>query len=190
MTLARCIARGAALLAVGTLAGCGALDPDRYTFDTDVPRNDASVFPDAGQDIEDDLPSLDVGPPDIDAADVWDVDTREEDPPPPPPADLATVHAEVFVPACAACHIDGAQGGLSLVDDDGLSDRLFAESVQAPGVVRVVPGDLDASYLWLKIDGRHLDAGGAGEIMPIGGALTDTQRAILEEWITVGLLAD
>jgi hypothetical protein len=191
VTVSRIVITTALVAAITVATGCGALDPDRYVFDTDLPGNDSGLFPDAGGegDAGRDVVSLDVGGSDADVADTWFEDARDEDVAPPPPADLARVHADVFVPICAACHIDAAQGGLSLIDDGALAERLFRESVQAPGIARVVPGDLDASYLWLKVEGRHIEVGGAGESMPIGGSMTPEQRAILEEWITAGSLA-
>jgi hypothetical protein len=51
----------------------------------------------------------------------------------------------------------------------------------------VTPGDLEASYLWRKVDGRHLTAGGLGEAMPLGrAALTQAQTDLLRRWIEGG----
>ena len=51
---------------------------------------------------------------------------------------------------------------------------------------RVVPYDLDASYLWHKIKGTQFDAGGSGSTMPIGGTLTSDEIETIEGWILNG----
>lgn len=52
---------------------------------------------------------------------------------------------------------------------------------------RVEPGAPEKSYLMHKLDGTHLDAGGAGEQMPFGApALDAAVRDRFRAWIAEG----
>lgn len=172
----------ATLLATGASGCLGQLD---FPDDTGRER-DTGVFPfDAGDAADaSDNPSLDVGPGDSGDASG---DGGEPDVPPPDPV-LGDVVRGVFAPACTPCHTDRVSGGLSLLDRPGLHDTLLAPSVQAPTIARVVPGDTEASYLWLKLVDRHEEAGGIGERMPLSGSLTAAQLDLVERWIAAGAL--
>lgn len=165
----------------------------------DVPQLDAG--PDASGPIFDTGPGpRDTGPPGLDAETgppdvpfdddatgdaIGDAtDTRE--PPPPPPAELAGIEAQIFAVHCANCHVDRVSGGLSLRSGPQLYDALLAPSVQVPSLPRIAPGDPEGSYLWLKVSGGHLDAGGLGAPMPIGGTLPEPLLELLYRWIAEG----
>jgi hypothetical protein len=56
-------------------------------------------------------------------------------------------------------------------------------SIQQPAVLRVAPGDPDASYLVRKLEGT---VGITGEPMPPIGSLDPTLIAVIRQWITNG----
>lgn len=67
---------------------------------------------------------------------------------------------------CVYCHVTGAEnGGLNLGRRQAYAD-LLADSEGAP-LPRVVPGDVEGSYLIHKLRGTHLDVGGSGSPMPV-----------------------
>ena len=86
-----------------------------------------------------------------------------------------------------ACHLGNASlGDLSVVD--GYAAMVDVDSMDVPGMLLVAPGDLDESYLWHKLEGTHIEAGGAGLEMPKGQALSDSKRSLVEAWILGGAL--
>src|SRR6267378_3245921 len=91
---------------------------------------------------------------------------------------LASIQANVFNVNCAVsgCHGGaGAQQGLRL--DPGFS---------AGNLIRVVPGDPDASFLIQKLQGAD---GLLGERMPDGGPyLTTAKINVIRQWIQDGAL--
>ena len=52
----------------------------------------------------------------------------------------------------------------------------------------IEPGDLDNSYLWRKLTGTHIAAGGSGSAMPASGSLTSAQKSTIETWILEGAI--
>ena len=91
-------------------------------------------------------------------------------------------------PSCASCHNPNGSGfravGLDLGSDAAYGQLVGVPSRQRPGVLRVVPGDPDSSYLVQKLEGRD---GIAGTRMPQRGPfLTDGQMAIIRRWIQLG----
>jgi len=104
-----------------------------------------------------------------------------------PTPTLGEVAATVLVPACGDCHISQTLGDLWLEPNAALRDRLIASSLQAAPMPLVTPNDVEASYLWRKVEGSHLTAGGLGETMPLGrAALTESQMDLLRRWIAGG----
>lgn len=85
---------------------------------------------------------------------------------------------------CVACHNKASPGsGLTLQKGTGYAALVDVPSTQAKDVMRVAPGDPEASYLFRKLVGTQKDVGGSGVRMPIGGKLTDTEIALVETWI-------
>ena len=68
------------------------------------------------------------------------------------------------------------------------STWLERRSVQVPNMVLVEPGSLDASYLWLKLQGEHSSMGGYGTRMPPEAALDAAAMDTIQEWILSGAL--
>ena len=85
----------------------------------------------------------------------------------------------------AGCHTEGtASGGLDL--SQPLDALLGTDAVAVPGIPIVTPGEPEESYLWLKVEGRQDEVGGAGSAMPLGRALSDADAETLENWILNG----
>jgi len=102
--------------------------------------------------------------------------------PPPLTADFDSIQQNVFTPICTNCHA-GAAAPLGLRLEAGVSyaQLVGVPSVEAPEVLRVAPGDPDASYLVHKIEGR------AGERMPLGGPpLPQATIDVIRQWIVDG----
>lgn len=104
---------------------------------------------------------------------------------------LADVQSRVFTPNCltAFCHTSTALAG-GLVLEDGAS---YAALVNVPavnfdasnnGLVRVKPGDPDASFLYIKLTAPTLPQGSR---MPMGQApLSNESIALVRTWIAQG----
>ena len=101
---------------------------------------------------------------------------------------FATNIQEIFVRrGCTAsnCHGSALSGGL------GLATASYTNLVNVPAVAvnnpgiglnRVEPGDIAASYLWLKVSGTS-----AGTRMPQGGPVLDaTDLGNIMNWINTG----
>jgi len=85
------------------------------------------------------------------------------------------------------CHRGAMPSGMLALDDDVAYESLVdVPAPQAPGVSYVTAGDLDNSYLYLKLTGEQATVGGIGTSMPQGGTLTDEQLAIVRHWILSG----
>jgi hypothetical protein len=89
----------------------------------------------------------------------------------------------VFERTCAPHHYGASATIIDLTADDTLLERLLAPSTQSPGQALVVPGNPDASYLYLKIIGEHLASGGTGDRMPIGRPLSADDTDTVRRWI-------
>jgi mono/diheme cytochrome c family protein len=73
--------------------------------------------------------------------------------------------APIVTKHCVVCHLPGgAQGELALYPDPW-DATVNVESRQST-LLLVEPGKPETSYLYLKLTGEHLAAGGTGETMP------------------------
>lgn len=105
---------------------------------------------------------------------------------------FADVFAVLMNNGCTSGYCHGAAaGGLALTD----AKASYASLVDAPATmascgqsVRVVPGDPDASVLWLRVRPAALDQGmPCGAKMPQGSmGLGDADAAVIEAWIAGG----
>lgn len=87
--------------------------------------------------------------------------------------------------ASCDCHVDAAPADLSFTD--AYASLVDVPSTQAPGLDRVEPGAPDDSYLWHKLSGTHVAAGGSGDPMPApAGGLDAGSLATIEAWISGG----
>lgn len=95
-----------------------------------------------------------------------------------------SIQQNVFTPICTACHT-GASAPQGLRLDEGNSYGLLVgvPSTEQPEILRVAPGDPDASYLIHKLEGTAA----VGERMPLGGPpLPQADIAMIRQWILDG----
>ena len=95
-----------------------------------------------------------------------------------------SIQALVFTPVCTGCHA-GAAAPLGLRLDEGASYALLvnAPSVEVPSLMRVQPGDPDASYLIQKLEGTAA----VGSRMPLNAPpLPQSTIDVIRQWITDG----
>ncbi len=95
-----------------------------------------------------------------------------------------SIQANVLTPICTSCHV-GATAPLGLRLDEANSYALLVgrASVQQPGLLRVDPGNPDASYLIRKIEGTAATGGR----MPLGGPpLPQADIDVIRQWIAAG----
>jgi hypothetical protein len=98
--------------------------------------------------------------------------------------DFDSIQSNVLTPACTACH-SGAAAPLGLRLDAGASYALLvnAPSTEVPAVLRVDPGNPDASYLIQKLEGTAA----VGARMPLGGPpLPQDTIAVIRQWVLEG----
>lgn len=103
---------------------------------------------------------------------------------PPEQATLSSLRSDIFEPRCGftGCHGGaGAAAGLELVEDP------FAALVEVPStedaaMMRVAPGDPDASLLFHVLQGPV----GSTDQMPVGSELGAEDLARVEAWIANG----
>jgi hypothetical protein len=104
--------------------------------------------------------------------------------PAPLTADFKSIQDHVFTPICTVCHAGAAapQGlRLDAVNSYGL--LVGVPSTEAPSVLRVAPGNPDASYVIQKLEGHA----SVGARMPFGGPYLDAATvAVIRQWITDG----
>ncbi len=105
-----------------------------------------------------------------------------------PLAPLSTVQEKVFTPSCssASCHGDARAGGLDLRPEASPAALINVlatnEDARAGGLLRVVPGNPDASFLMHKLIGPL--PRGRGAIMPRAGVrLPERRLGLVRRWI-------
>lgn len=80
--------------------------------------------------------------------------------------------------------------GMDLSDGQALASLVGVQSVESP-LLRVAPGDSQASYLLHKLLGTQNTVGGSGERMPFGGPyLPDAEIDLIRDWIDQGAQAN
>jgi len=108
-------------------------------------------------------------------------------------ATLPSIQAKVFSIYCVGCHTDGtAPFGLRLDPEFSAGDLINVVSPRDPDpmhptLIRVVPGDPDASFLIQKLEGTQ--APELGGRMPDGGPYLSTSTInVIRQWIQDGAL--
>jgi hypothetical protein len=98
--------------------------------------------------------------------------------------DWASIQANVFTPICTRCHVGAnAPQGLRLDEANSYGALVGVASSEAPGVLRVRPGDPGGSYLVQKLEGRAA----VGARMPLGEpALPEATIQVIRQWISDG----
>lgn len=88
---------------------------------------------------------------------------------------------------CATCHVTGSEAGSIALHPGAAYKSLVGVPSAQSKWLRVKPNAPDESYLVMKLDGTHLDAGGTGARMPLGAPpLDDDTRRRIREWIAAG----
>ena len=85
---------------------------------------------------------------------------------------------------CGDCH--GANSTPPNVTGDLCDTLVGVPSAQLSSMNYVTASDVENSYLIHKIKGTHTDVGGGGQLMPIGGAMSDSDITMLETWVSTG----
>jgi hypothetical protein len=84
--------------------------------------------------------------------------------------------------AAASCHGSLQEAGLDLRPGNSYAHLVNVPSTQT-GIIRVIPGNGDGSYLVMKVEGRA----SVGVQMPLGGApLDNIDLTNLRNWINQG----
>lgn len=99
--------------------------------------------------------------------------------------------APVLREQCASCHLTGQEAGRLALHPGAAYGSLVGVPSTESKLMRVKPGAPDESYMLLKLEGRHLDAGGTGARMPLGAPPLDgptLQR--IRAWIGAGAKAE
>ncbi|UCG71503.1 MAG: Ig-like domain-containing protein [Chromatiales bacterium] len=100
-----------------------------------------------------------------------------------------SIQANVFTPTCAVagCHVGAAAPeGLDLSEYASYALLVTIASNQVPALLRVAPGDPDASYLIQKLEGTAA----GGQRMPLSGPpfVPQSTTDVIRQWITDGAL--
>jgi hypothetical protein len=97
---------------------------------------------------------------------------------------FASIQHNVFTPVCTACHAGAAAPrGLRLDADNSHAQLVGVTSDEVASLLRVAPGDPDASYLVHKLEG----SAAVGARMPLGGPYLDAATmAVIRQWIGRG----
>jgi hypothetical protein len=97
----------------------------------------------------------------------------------------------IFKSRCVMCHLPGAElGKLALHPKAAYANLVGVPSADSP-LLRVAPGNPEASYLYRKVTGTQIAAGGTGERMPFGEPpLNAAQLEAIRRWIESGAKAD
>ena len=99
--------------------------------------------------------------------------------------------ADVYGPILSArcgCHIPGPSGTLAMGADAASAYAAIVGMPSGIGMNFVTAGDSSMSYLFHKVNGTQVEAGGGGGQMPLGGMLTDPEIATIKAWIDGGAL--
>jgi hypothetical protein len=98
--------------------------------------------------------------------------------------EFSSIQSKVFTPICTTCHAGGAAPlGLGLEEGAAYAMLVNAPSVEVPELLRVAPGNPDASYLIQKLEGTAT----VGERMPLNGPPLPAETiAVIRQWITDG----
>jgi hypothetical protein len=108
-----------------------------------------------------------------------------------PPAGVALSYAEHVEPLvlhrCVGCHtVDEAEAGLVLEEGRGRAAMVGVPSTQVPGLLMVAPGDLEASYLWQKLEGRAAVGRGMPRTLLGWRRLPPSELEAFRRWIADG----
>jgi hypothetical protein len=103
-------------------------------------------------------------------------------------ATLKSIQVNVFDATCTICHAGAAAPlGLRLDAANSFTSLVGVDSREDSSLLRVAPGNPDASYLVRKLEGTAAE----GERMPLGGPpIPDATIAFVRQWIADGALPE
>jgi hypothetical protein len=108
-----------------------------------------------------------------------------------PPASFATIQRTVFARSCStlSCHGASGAGGLTLAGDAAYRNLVGVPATNPAahdaGLLRVVPGDPDSSFLMQKLRGA-LTAGEGTPMPQVGFPLSAARVELVRRWIAAG----
>jgi hypothetical protein len=90
---------------------------------------------------------------------------------------------------CGSCHgADDPDGKLVLDPGVGFGQMVDRPSTQVPELVIVMPGDVDGSYLWQKLEGTSAIGKGMPRTLLGFRKLPERELELLRRWIADGAL--
>jgi hypothetical protein len=105
------------------------------------------------------------------------------------PVSFAKDIAPLLKSHCAPCHLTGEEPGQMALHPKGAYKSLVGAQSTESRLLRVKPGSASDSYMIHKLEGTHLEVGGAGMRMPMEGApLTPDEIGMIRRWIDAGAL--
>ncbi len=93
----------------------------------------------------------------------------------------------LFQKRCGKCHgVEEAKAHLILAPGKGYGELVGKPAFQVPELLRVKPGDAEASYLWQKL--QHTAREGKGMPRTLFGSkkLPERELALIRSWIEAG----
>lgn len=105
--------------------------------------------------------------------------------PPAPNDDFQEIQNTIFTPVCTVCHVGAnAPQGLRLDAGNSYAALVNVASAEVPSLMRINPGNPDASYLVQKIQGTAA----VGSRMPANGPpfLSQAQIDLIRSWVAAG----
>jgi hypothetical protein len=96
--------------------------------------------------------------------------------------------APLLEKTCTSCHLTGEEppGGLALYADASYQSLVNIPSRES-AYLRIEPNHPERSYFLMKLEGTHLNFGGSGAQMPLGGKpLPEPFRERIRAWIAAG----
>ncbi len=105
----------------------------------------------------------------------------------PPPVSFAADIVPLLRARCATCHLTGNEAGKIALYPKAAYANLVGVKATASDYLRVKAGAPDESYMVMKLEGTHLDRGGAGARMPFAAPPLDAEKvATIRRWIAEG----
>lgn len=105
----------------------------------------------------------------------------------PPPVSFAADIVPLLRTRCATCHLTGNEAGKIALHPKAAYASLVGVKATVSDYERVKAGAPDESYIIMKLEGTHLDNGGAGARMPFAAPPLEADKiATIRRWIAEG----
>ncbi len=104
-----------------------------------------------------------------------------------PPVSFSADIVPLLRVRCASCHLTGNEPGKIALHPKAAYSNLAGVKATVSAYDRVKAGAPDESYMIMKLEGTHLDKGGAGARMPFAAPPLDAGKiAMIRRWIAEG----